>query len=196
MRRSPPHRGICPSSGCRSAAWARSAAMNRAGHRSSCGLGGALLVQEALEGGVLGGVVGGAVLPAAPDEVEPGAGEDAHGVRVVLTAVPGLVVDGRGPGAGVPGVGGEVADGVAELMADRPPERAGGVAAGPAGDRRGPGERGWRPGAGEPGPAVADLGSCRAARRVPVRGRLDAVAVLTGSLLPAPRTPGRESSRT
>ena len=27
MGRSPPHRGICPSSGCRSAAWARSAAM-------------------------------------------------------------------------------------------------------------------------------------------------------------------------
>jgi hypothetical protein len=50
----------------------------------------ALLVQEALEGGVLGGVVGGAVLPAAPDDVDPGAGEDAHGVRVVLTVVPGL----------------------------------------------------------------------------------------------------------
>ena len=28
---------------------------DRAGHRSSCGLGGALLVQEALEGGVLSG---------------------------------------------------------------------------------------------------------------------------------------------
>ena len=74
---------------------------DRAGHRSSCGLGGALLVQEALEGGALGGVVGGAVLPAAPDDVDPGAGEDAHGVRVVLTAVPGQVVDGRGPAQGL-----------------------------------------------------------------------------------------------
>ena len=145
---------------------------------------------------MLGGVVGGAALPAAPDDVDPGAGEDARGLRVVLTAVPGLVVDGRGPGAGVPGAGGEVADGVAGLMVDRPPERAGGVAAGRAGDRRGPGERGSRPGAGEPGPAVAGPGSCRAARSVPARGRLDAVAVLTGPLLPALRTPGRESSRT
>jgi hypothetical protein len=39
---------------------------------------------------VLGGVVGGDVLPAAPDDVDPGAGEDAHGVRVVLTAAQGL----------------------------------------------------------------------------------------------------------
>ena len=32
------------------------------------------------------------------------------------------------------------------------------VAAGPAGYRRDPGQRGQRPGVGEPGPAVADLG--------------------------------------
>ncbi len=32
---------------------------------------------------MLGGVVGDAVLPAAPDDVEPGAGEDADGVRMV-----------------------------------------------------------------------------------------------------------------
>ena len=38
-------------------------------------------VQDALEGVVLGQVVGGAVLPAAPDHVDPGAGEDAHSVR-------------------------------------------------------------------------------------------------------------------
>jgi hypothetical protein len=35
---------------------------------------------------VLLGVVGGAVLPAVPDDVEPGAGEDAYGVGVVVAA--------------------------------------------------------------------------------------------------------------
>jgi hypothetical protein len=52
----------------------------------------------------------------------------------------------------------KVADGVAELVADRPSEGMRDVAAGPAGDRRDPGQRGQRPGVGEPGPAVADLG--------------------------------------
>src|SRR5260370_18242197 len=81
-----------------------------------------MLVQDALEGSVLGGVVGGAFLPAAPDDQDPGAGQDAGGVRVVLAAVAGGLVDGRGPGAGVPGAGREVADGIAEPAVDRPPE--------------------------------------------------------------------------
>jgi hypothetical protein len=38
------------------------------------------LGEDALEGFVPGGVVGGAVLPAVPDDVQPGAGEDAGGV--------------------------------------------------------------------------------------------------------------------
>ncbi|MDZ4234489.1 MAG: hypothetical protein U1C73_12220, partial [Dietzia sp.] len=37
------------------------------------GLGGGFVVQECLEGSVFGGVVGDAVLPAVPDDVEPGA---------------------------------------------------------------------------------------------------------------------------
>jgi replicative DNA helicase len=41
-------------------------------------------VDEALECLVLVGVVGGVVLPAVPDDVEPGAGEDADGVGVVV----------------------------------------------------------------------------------------------------------------
>ena len=49
-------------------------------------------------------------------------------------------------------------NGVAELVADRPSEGMRDVAAGPAGYRRDPGQRGQRPGVGEPGPAVADLG--------------------------------------
>ena len=43
-------------------------------------------------------------------------------MRVVLAAGAGIVVDGCGPGAGVPGVGGEIADGIPELAVDRPPE--------------------------------------------------------------------------
>ncbi len=43
-----------------------------------------ILVEESLEGSVAGGVVGGVVVPAVPDDVEPGAGEDAGGVWVSL----------------------------------------------------------------------------------------------------------------
>src|SRR5207302_1681314 len=105
------------------------------------GLGG-LPGQDGLEGVVLGGIVGGAVVPAAPDDVAPGAGGDADGERVVLAAGAGIVVDGRGPRAGVPGVGGEVTQGVAELAVDRPPEAVGDAGAGPAGDRGDPGQPG------------------------------------------------------
>jgi len=42
-----------------------------------------ILVEEALEGVVPGRAVSGAVLPAVPDDEEPGAGEDADGVGVV-----------------------------------------------------------------------------------------------------------------
>ncbi len=42
---------------------------------------GVLLFEDALEGVVLGLVAGGARLPAAPDDVDPGAGQDAYGVR-------------------------------------------------------------------------------------------------------------------
>jgi hypothetical protein len=107
---------------------------------------------------VPGGVVGGAVLPAAPDDIDPGAGGDADGVRVVFAAGPGVVVDGRGPGAGVPGVAGEVADGVAELAVDGPAEADRDVLAGPAGDRGDPGQARQRLRIGEPRPAVPGLG--------------------------------------
>ena len=50
-----------------------------------------ILVEQALEGSVFGGVVGDVVLPAVPDDVEPGAGEDADGVGVVVSAGAGAV---------------------------------------------------------------------------------------------------------
>src|SRR6266516_5422101 len=75
-----------------------------------------ILVEEGLEGLVPVGVVGGVVLPAAPDDVQPGSGEDAHGVGVVVASAAGAVVDVGGPGAGMAGVAGEVGDGVAQLF--------------------------------------------------------------------------------
>src|SRR4051794_31127726 len=48
---------------------------------------------------VLGGVVGSTVGPAAPDHADPGAGEDADRVGVVLAAGDGSSVDVGGPGA-------------------------------------------------------------------------------------------------
>ena len=63
-----------------------------------------------------------------------------------------------GPGAGVAGAVGEVADRVAQLLADGPAEGDGLVLAGLAGGRRGAGQADQRLGFGEAGPAVADLG--------------------------------------
>src|SRR5215211_7570743 len=117
-----------------------------------------ILVEESLEGSVAGGVVGGVVLPAVPDHVEPGAGEDAHGVRVVLAAGDGLVVEVRGPRVGLAAVGGEVADGVAQLAVDRPAEGDDFVLAGLAGRGGGAGQADQRLGVGEAGAAVTDLG--------------------------------------
>jgi hypothetical protein len=59
---------------------------------------------------VFGGVVWDVVLPAAPDDVQPGAGEDAYGVGVVVAAVSCLSVEVGGPWVGVVGVAGEVDD--------------------------------------------------------------------------------------
>src|SRR5580704_16561766 len=81
---------------------------------SSCRL--LILVEQGLECPVPGGVVGGAVLPAVPDHEQPGAGEDADGVGVVVAAGAGAVVEVGGPGAGAAGVAGEVGDGVAEVL--------------------------------------------------------------------------------
>ena len=83
---------------------------------SRFGFGRWLSVQDGLEGAVLGGVVGGVVLPAVPDDEQPGSGEDAHGVGVVVPAGAGALVEVGGPGVGVSGVGGEVGDGVAQLF--------------------------------------------------------------------------------
>ena len=129
-----------------------------------------LFGEDALEGFVPGGVVGCAVLPAVPDDVQPGTGKDAGGVGVVFAAGDGIVVQPGGPGAGVAGVAGEVADGVAELLVGGPAEVDVGGLAGFAG------------GGGDPARQISDSGignwarqspisaSSRAARTVPERG--------------------------
>jgi hypothetical protein len=74
---------------------------------------------DALEGLVAGRGAGGVALPAVPDDIQPGAGENAHGVGVVFAADDGVVVELGGPGAGASGVAGEVPDGVAQLLVGR-----------------------------------------------------------------------------
>jgi len=123
---------------------------------SSCGS--LILVEQGLECFVAGGVVGGFVLPAVPDHEEPGAGEDADGVGVVVASGAGAVVEVGGPGTGAAGVAGEVGDGVAELFVAGPAEADGAYFAGLAGGGRGAGEACEGLGGGEAGAAVADLG--------------------------------------
>src|SRR5579863_10739726 len=109
-------------------------------------------------GSVHGGVVGDAVEPAAPYDADPGAGEDADGVGVVLAAGAGVAVDLGGPGAGVPAVVGEGGDGGAEPLVAGPAEVHVAVLAGLAGDRGDAGERGDGVGAVVGLAAVAPLG--------------------------------------
>ncbi|CCC45954.1 putative uncharacterized protein mb3249c [Mycobacterium canettii CIPT 140010059] len=116
------------------------------------------LVTESLQGSVLGGIVSDAVLPAVPDDVKPGAGEDAYGVRVVVAAGSGAVVKVGGPGVGSAAVAGEVADGVAELFVCGPTEPDVGDFAGLAGGGGDAGQAGQRFGRGKTGSAVTDLG--------------------------------------
>src|SRR5690242_5961300 len=105
---------------------------------------------------VEGGIEGGAVLPAAPDDPDPGAGQDPDGVRVPAAAAGGRCVDGGGPRVGHAAAVGEVHDGGAELLATRPAEHGLAALAGLARGRACPGERGEGVVGGEPLPAVAD----------------------------------------
>src|SRR5690606_13518618 len=116
-----------------------------------------LISVEGLCGAVSGGVVGGVGLPAFPDHVQPGAGEDAHGVWVVVPAGAGAVVELGGPGAGVAGVAGEVADGVAVLFVRGPAEADDFDLARLSGRGRDPGQADQAFGCGEAAPGVADL---------------------------------------
>ena len=124
------------------------------GSSGLCGV----LGEDSLECVVAGGVVGEPVLPAAPDDVGPGAGEDAYGVGVVVPAGSGALVEVFGPGVGSAAVSGEVAQCVAEFFVGGPAEGDGFCFAGLAGRGGDSGQAGQRVGGGEPAAGVADLG--------------------------------------
>src|SRR2546423_15673704 len=89
--------------------------------RSKSGRG--LLVEVLAGAAVQVRVVGCAVLPAAPDDPHPGAGEDAGGVLVVLAGGSCPVVDISGPGAGGTGGRGAGRDRHAQAVVAGPAER-------------------------------------------------------------------------
>ena len=93
-----------------------------------------------------------------PDDEQPGKGEDADRVRVVVAASAGALVEVRGPRVGLAAVAGEVADGVAELFVACPAETDSAALAGLTGGRSRAGQAGQRVGRGEAAAAVADFG--------------------------------------
>src|SRR6266513_1929698 len=86
-----------------------------------------------LAAAVEGGIEGGAVLPAAPDDAQPGAGQDPDGVRMPATAGYGRGVDRGGPGVGHAAAVGEAHHRGAELFAAGPAEHGLAALAGLAG---------------------------------------------------------------
>ena len=119
---------------------------------------------------MIGGVVSDSVLPAVPDDVEPGSGEDADRMGVVVSAGDGAVVEVGGPGVGASAVAGEIGDRVAELFVCRPTESDVLDVAGLAGGGRDSGQAGQRFGGGERARQSPISLSSRAARTVPERG--------------------------
>src|SRR6266542_2764600 len=113
---------------------------------------------DALQGAVASRVVGLTVLPTAPEDADPGAGEDACGVgmRLALLAVP--TVELLSPRAGADGVLGKVDQGLAQRLVACPAEGDDVVLA--RGTRRGhrASQCGQGLGVGKASPAVADLG--------------------------------------
>src|SRR5664279_1103170 len=81
-----------------------------------------ILIEDPLQRAVVGRVVDGVVLPAAPDDVDPGAGQDADGVLVVAFPGEGFGVEVGGPGVVETGVAGEITERIAELLVGSPAE--------------------------------------------------------------------------
>ena len=78
--------------------------------------------EEELSGAMLGRVVRFAISPSSPDDAQPSAGEDSHGVRMVATSGFGLGIDAGGPSVGVSGVVGHAGDGGAQAVIASPSE--------------------------------------------------------------------------
>lgn len=97
-------------------------------------------------------------MPAAPDDVGPGAGEDPLGVGVALPVGAELLVAVVSPFVALGRVAGEIADGVSEFLVGGPSEGDGSVFAGGAGGRGDSGEAGEGLRFRKPCAAVSDLG--------------------------------------
>ena len=65
-------------------------------------------------------VVGFAADPCAPDDLHPGAGQDAYDEGVVAAAAPRSLVDAFGPHVGMARVAGQAGDGLAQPVVARP----------------------------------------------------------------------------
>jgi hypothetical protein len=118
----------------------------------------AIGVRECVESSVLGRVVGDAELPTVQDDVQPGTGEDANGMRVVVASSASLLVEIGRPRIGVAGVGSEVTNGIPELLVSSPTESDRTMLARLASTRRDAGQASQRLGGWEASSAIADLG--------------------------------------
>lgn len=123
------------------------------------------------------------LLPALPNDVDPGPSEDPTGMRVGLVAGPGVVIHLRRPGVRIAAVLREVDERVAELLVAGEPERDPPVLTRLAGGRGSAGKTGKRFGRRKPLTNVADLreqgrcpdlaGSRQAREDLPVRMMLE-----------------------
>src|SRR5436853_2656818 len=112
----------------------------------------------ALGGPVKGDVVGAAILPTAPQDAHPGAGQDADGMRMSTATPAGGGVDRRRPGRGVARVVGEGGERLAQALVARPAKGDLAVLAGFAGDGRDAPLGGLLLVGGEAGAILAELG--------------------------------------
>jgi len=112
-------------------------------------------------------------------------GRRTGGVGMIFATSDGVVVKLGGPGTSVAGADGEVADGVARLLAGGPAEADGLDLAGLAGGGRHPGQAHQRLRVGEASAAVADLGEQPGGADGPGAGQTCALAVLSSPVAPA-----------
>ena len=130
------------------------------------------------------GVVGGVVVPEAPDDAQPGAAEDADGVGVVVASCAGALVDVGGPGVVVAARVREDADGCAQVLVAGPAEAGNLLLSGLDGDRRLAGDRFERAALRVALSGVADLGEQLGGgddRRRIAEEREEDVAVVVGA---------------
>ena len=114
--------------------------------------------REGLRGAMPADVVGSAVLPAAPQDAGPRAGEDADGVRMATAAGTGALINEGGPARSLPRIIGEGSEGAAQALVAGPAEDDGMVLTGGMSDGGQAALGGELFIAGEAGAIVTELG--------------------------------------